>query len=181
MLEELQAEAEEHSEHAVAGDHERQHAQSSLLAAAAAALAAATAGAGATAVVPITPPVPITAAIPIASAVSGRSAAADAATAEPTAMAAVAVVQGPPTPGIPISGGRASNGPLVVIQPESAVEAAHVQKAQAELLSVGPVLCDAATSIGDGGGAARVNPTDFEILRVVGQGAFGKVSSQTHV
>ena len=47
-----------------------------------------------------------------------------------------------------------------------------MQVAQCALLADGPVLSSSATDKS----AAKLGPQDFEILKVVGQGAFGKVS-----
>jgi hypothetical protein len=56
--------------------------------------------------------------------------------------------------------------------PVDAAEAAAVAKAQRDLLADAPHLtCAAATDRG----TPKLGPQDFEILRVVGQGAFGKV------
>lgn len=63
--------------------------------------------------------------------------------------------------------------------PEEVISAeaeAVIQQAQAELERDGPVQSSSVTS----GSPRKVGPVDFEVLRVVGQGAFGKVFQVKH-
>jgi hypothetical protein len=55
------------------------------------------------------------------------------------------------------------------------VDADDVEQAQAELEGDGPVQSATVTDTHQ----SKVGPCDFEILRVVGQGAFGKASAVT--
>lgn len=59
----------------------------------------------------------------------------------------------------------------------STVDIVDVEQAQEELDRDGPVQ---SSSVTGGSSAQRVGPQDFEILRVVGQGAFGKVFQVRH-
>jgi hypothetical protein len=79
-----------------------------------------------------------------------------------------------PTPGTrhPTAGCTAAPRlPSADAQAQAAEAARQVAAAQVALLSDGPVLSASATDAS----APKLGPQDFEILKVVGQGAFGKV------